>query len=567
MEFDELLITTGVDALVRLIKEKQRIELEDASSILNIPSESLEDWARVLEEEGIMRIEYRLTKIYLVWTKPTVDEIETERESFYEEKEDIQKQVETFRGKMKERKDNLTNLHSSFGEFYDKTYSKMQELEKKISPLPAGELLSVGNFAKGEQELSDMKYDLEQIKDALGGIRNEIRGVGIVEDDAKSKSGVEGLEKMNEELKSMQEEMIELRKKAEGHSKDEDPLPSSAAIKKKFESLKKEFSLLKTRNSRLREDVISLHESSQILQDVAESIMGQEEKIGSIHEDVATVSKEAEELLKKVEGITKKAKQNVELVERLGESVTVAKGILKRFPSQEKMIHELESVKESEALLDEKYNSMETLIDAVGGKQITSKQFTELGRKMDDKIETVRRDMDALETALEHEKGTYLTFQKIKERIVPSITRYEKQLDGIEERIGQIGKESVAQKESLKNDAKKLQESLKGGDVNSALKLAGEIRDKKKMLEDVKNSLDDLVTLSDNLNKRITLLSREAKLLEIRAGSDAPSGKSEDAVKRKDVIRQQLDLTKDEEREFRKKREELKKLIKRLWEE
>jgi len=185
---------------------------------------------------------------------------------------------------------------------------------------------------------------------------------------------------------------------------------------------------------------------------------------------------------------------------------------------------------------------------------------------MDDKIETVRRDLDALETALEHEKGTYLTFQKIKERIVPSITRYEKQLDGIEERIVQIGKESVAQKESLKKDAKKLQESLKGGEVNNALKLAGEIRNKKKMLENVKSSLDDLVTLSDNLNKRITLLSREAKLLQIRAGSDAPS-KSDDTVKRKKVVRQQLDLTKDEEREFRKKREELKKLIKRLWEE
>ncbi len=566
MEFDELLITTGVDALVRLIKEKQRIELEDASSILNIPAESLEDWARVLEEEGIMRIEYRLTKIYLVWIKPTVDEIETERESFYEEKEDIQKQVETFRGKMSERRDELTNLHTSFAEFYDRTHSKMQELEKKISPLPAGELLSVGNFAKGEQELSDMKYDLEQIKDALGGIRNEIKDVGIT-DEEKSKGRIEGLEKINDELKAMQEEMAELRKKAGGHSRDDTSLPSAAAIKKKFESLKKEFSLLKTRNTRLREDMISLHESSQILQDVAESIMGQEEKIGSIHEEVEAVSKEAEELLKKVEGITKKAKQNAEIVERVGESVTVAKGILKRFPNQQKMVQELESIKESEAELGEKYASMEKLIDAVGGKQLTSKQFTELSRKMDDKIETVRRDMDALETALEHEKSTYLTFQKIKERIVPSIKRYEKQLDGIEERIVQIGKESVAQKESLKKDAKKLQESLKGGEVNNALKLAGQIREKKKMLEDVKTSLDDLVTLSDNLNKRITLLSREAKLLQIRAGTDSTSGKSEETVKRKQVVRQQLDLTKDEEREFRKKREELKKLIKRLWEE
>jgi hypothetical protein len=71
MEFDELLITTGVDALVRLVKERQRIELEDAAGTLNIPLETIEDWARVLEEEGILSIEYRLTRIYLVWIQPT----------------------------------------------------------------------------------------------------------------------------------------------------------------------------------------------------------------------------------------------------------------------------------------------------------------------------------------------------------------------------------------------------------------------------------------------------------------------------------------------------------------
>ena len=75
MEFDELLITTGVDALVRLVKQKSKVELEEASKTLNIPSETIEDWSRVLEEEGILRIEYRLTKVYLVWIKPTEEEV------------------------------------------------------------------------------------------------------------------------------------------------------------------------------------------------------------------------------------------------------------------------------------------------------------------------------------------------------------------------------------------------------------------------------------------------------------------------------------------------------------
>jgi len=117
MEFDELLITTGVDALVRLVKERERVELEDASSILNIPLETLEDWARVLEEEGILRIEYRLTHIYLVWVKPSADQIEEEKRSFYEEKEDIQKEVRIVREKITQETSGLEDLQKSFNDY------------------------------------------------------------------------------------------------------------------------------------------------------------------------------------------------------------------------------------------------------------------------------------------------------------------------------------------------------------------------------------------------------------------------------------------------------------------
>ena len=89
--------------------------------------------------------------------------------------------------------------------------------------------------------------------------------------------------------------------------------------------------------------------------------------------------------------------------------------------------------------------------------------------------------------------------------------------------------------------------------------------------------LEDITTISENLNKRVTLLSREAKLLEIRIGGEgapgaAPSapggegGEGGGAPVEEKVVRQKLELTREEEMEFRRKREELKKLIQRLWE-
>jgi chromosome segregation ATPase len=564
MEFDELLITTGVDALVRLVKEKQRIELEDASSILNIPPESLEDWARVLEEEGIVRIEYRLTKIYLLWIKPTEEEIATETDSFYEEKEDIQKQVEEFRKNMSERQNDLSSLQASFTQFYDKTYSKMQELEKVVAPLPAGELISQGAFSRGEAELAEIRNQLKEAKNSLSDIRNEVNELGI-KGTSPSKEWLDKIEALHQELGGYQGQMDELRKMAEGQKPSDIDMPSVRDIKKKFESLKKDFSALRARNAGLREDMVSLHESSQILHDVAESIMGQEDRLNQMREEVAAVSREADELLRKSTSVSEKVKQDVEIVERLGDSVTVAKGILKRFPSQEKVMEELDGLKKSEDELAGKYESMEALMAEVGGKQLTGKQFTELAKKMDQKIAETRRDMDSLEAALEDEKGTYLTFQKIKERIVPSISTYEKQLEGMEARIAEIGKEAAAQKDNLQNDAKKLQDSLKKGQMQGIMKVAEEVRDKKKMLDEIKNSLNDLVSLSDNLNKRVTLLSREAKLLQIRSGGGAPP--AAEVSEKKKELRNQVKLTADEEMEFRKKREELKKLIKRLWDE
>ena len=79
MGLDELLITTGVDALVRLIKEKGMIELSLAAQLLNIDAVTIEDWAHTLEEEGIIKIEYHLTKVYLAWVQPSAEEIEKEK--------------------------------------------------------------------------------------------------------------------------------------------------------------------------------------------------------------------------------------------------------------------------------------------------------------------------------------------------------------------------------------------------------------------------------------------------------------------------------------------------------
>ncbi|MDD5171680.1 MAG: hypothetical protein PHF60_01440 [Candidatus ainarchaeum sp.] len=568
MEFDELLITTGVDALVRLVKEKQRIELENASAVLNIPQETIEEWARVLEEEGILRIEYRLAKIYLSWVKPTEEEVATEKKSFYEEKKGVEAELEQLKSKAVEGSSGLEELRKSFSDFYTKTYSKIDEMEKAVAPVPAAKAISQDAFLRYEEEMAKTGAQLQETRNALAAIRKEIAGLGISKTAGPAKELMDRMGRMQADLQAMHEEMAAVRKRAAQRdtAEAEVQLPSMKDMKKKFDTIQKDFVSLRSRNAQLRQDMLSLHESSEILKTVAESIMGQEDKIKSLHDEIAALTTEAEELAAKTESAVDKVKQNAEMAERLGDSVGVARNVLKKFPSQEKVLQELDKVKAEEDALMAKTESLGKILEASGGKQVTAKQLADISARAEEKTERLRKDMDSLAVALEDEKGTYLTFQKIKERIVPSMEAYQKQLDSMEERITKIRQDASEQVKSIRTDSMKLQESLKGGQLQGIVKVAEEIRDKKKMLDEIRTSLDDLTTISDNLTKRITLLSREAKLLEIRTGA-GPAVPAEEVAAKEKSIREQIELTEEEELEFRRKRDELKKLIQRLWEE
>ncbi|MFH1094909.1 MAG: hypothetical protein V1728_01710, partial [Candidatus Micrarchaeota archaeon] len=67
MPLEDLLISTGVDNLIKLVYEKGSVEVKEAARALRLPQQTIEDWAHVLEAEGVIKIEYRLTQIYLKW--------------------------------------------------------------------------------------------------------------------------------------------------------------------------------------------------------------------------------------------------------------------------------------------------------------------------------------------------------------------------------------------------------------------------------------------------------------------------------------------------------------------
>ena len=177
-------------------------------------------------------------------------------------------------------------------------------------------------------------------------------------------------------------------------------------------------------------------------------------------------------------------------------------------------------------------------------------------------MKQVRLDLDSLSTALEDEKATYLAFQKISDRINTSVNGYEKQLESLESDLIKIRQEALSEKDSLSQEAVKIKGSLAGSELSTLTKITQEIAEKRSIIDDIKHNIEEMSDISENLNKKATLLLKEAKVLEIRT-----DGTEKAQEKKKDEIRKEIELTKAEEEEFKKKREELKGLIKKLWEE
>ena len=82
-------IQTGVDKLVALVKEQQRISVDEAAKQLGVSKTIIQEWADFLEEEGLVEIKYSLAKTYLVDRKLSKTEtvakerqLEQQRETF-----------------------------------------------------------------------------------------------------------------------------------------------------------------------------------------------------------------------------------------------------------------------------------------------------------------------------------------------------------------------------------------------------------------------------------------------------------------------------------------------------
>jgi len=563
MEFDELLISTGVDSLIKLIEERKRIELGMASKLLGLPTATVEDWAHVLEEEKIIRIEYRLTEVNLVWVAPGVEEVKAEKAEFVRKKAALEDELRRLEAVQKKGKDDLHQQAESMEKMYshfEESFRSLEELSKQIKGV--GERrgdVSRQTVDKAEELGKRMK----EIRDSAGLLEKQLLEHKKVFEKEGVGRKVEDLESYRRHVTQLEDRVNDVLRRADEAVKRA-PKAGKAEItglEKDMEKLEGEYRKIRDDSTSVKELIDEFRQSAEVLQTVRDLMKNVSESSVSVKGQLEKEYSALEQLKREIPGIEKNLKADLELVAQYEDALKVAHNVMAKLPEKDELIRHVGEIESREEELVLEFKKFEKNINAVTGNVLSFGDIVAELTKLRDEVEVVSKAMakDSKEvfSSLEEETTTYNTFQKIKMKTKLSIDQYLSQMEKIKEESETVS----AQLESLRKDTSRklgdVAEAMGSENLRKAVELLDELEEKKKKIEEVRNIILDLNQKSERLEKNIRILMKEADLISLREGGPTPK----EAEERTERIR----LTATEQDEFEKKRKELKDLIRRLW--
>lgn len=310
-------IETGVDKLVRLIAERNKVSVKDAAKELGVSVTSIEDWADFLEEEGIINIQSQFATVYLVEKKISKKELAARVKAVKNEKEQFLNRIESSVNALARDHDEIKLVDSEFQKIKGLLEENFSKLSKKLEKLE--------DFRKSHREL-DMK-------------RKEI------EDEYEAKiSAVE--EKLKKEQKQYQDLIASMGHELDEMKKEEQHLDSMKKSEKELESqvthingmldqVRKE---IKNGNAQLEADEARLKKNEDVAKKVKSEIESDSKEIDEVSAKLKESHKELtlleKEFFKDIESLGKgdlnkigAYKEGKELIERFQKFFTQTKEV------------------------------------------------------------------------------------------------------------------------------------------------------------------------------------------------------------------------------------------------
>lgn len=502
MALDDLLISTGVDQLIKLVSQQGKVEIGAAARELKQPIRTIEDWAHVLEGEGLIRVEYKLTKIFLVWAAPSREYVAEKGGKIGQKAAQAKQEIGQIMGRVEEGGAELAKMQSDLAQLEAARSFSPQDAERLKTELATLEEKYNASFESALRKMAALEKKLASAKPKI--------------EETGQKAGAKGDADFSGELASL--------------SKFE------ATLRAQLEETDTFFDAFQTRLDGFRKRV----EEGRA-----------DEKIEELKGDLSSVRALRAEIMGAVEAITDEQKS-----------------IDGKLTGAEKKLAELAKREDSVMGAKRKLAEVRRL------SEDARKQKKSISNQLSDTLSLVRKQMSKIRELGEKQEAARGEMQRLKDDYVDisdEISRANEELSGKQKEIsGRIAQQM------------------------RALENAGRGRLSKDEVDRISSLFNELKGEQERMEQSLKVLSKETDILKIEAdGAKAIAPKMQMAVARvggggretvpeappmpsqaigrgEDVPLSFVDkikLTREEEGDFERKRDELRSLIRKMWEE
>mgnify|MGYP001615514950 CR=1 FL=1 len=378
MDIGSSVIETGVDKLVAIVKERGRIALVDAAKELGVSTTVIQEWVDFLEEEGIISVEYKMTKPFLVERKLTKKEVETKAKEFSSKKDVFVRKAEVSLSFLEKQSEELKKVKGEFDRLKQELGMELDSVREDLSELERYQQLKEELQKQVEEQKNDAKLKIEELTRQI--LREQKRYQELITD-----------------IKKEREELI--REKSESQSIEE----SEKILNQKLMEFKRIINLMEKKildeNTSLKNSELHIEKLGLIIDDIKQRV--EEEK--SVIEPLLERSQEQErKVLELQDRIVKKIAQKQK-------SVANAKDITKKvqdfFNKKLAVINLVDKVNKDR---DDLEKSLMELIKKAKSFQLSAKNV-DVGKQMVD-LEKKFSEVDKKKSQFEEELKEFKSF-------------------------------------------------------------------------------------------------------------------------------------------------------------
>lgn len=160
-------IETGVDKLVKIINSKGSISSADAARELGVSTTVVMEWADFLEEEGIISIEYKFTKAFLVARKLAKKEVQEKAKEFEGKKDVFVRKAEGSLSFLEKESSNLKNLKEEFDKIKKDLGLDIDHVKDDLAELQKYEQLKIELDKRVEDQKNSSINKLQEITNQI----------------------------------------------------------------------------------------------------------------------------------------------------------------------------------------------------------------------------------------------------------------------------------------------------------------------------------------------------------------------------------------------------------------